>query len=508
MATYFGYVERKADSYVNWAKIGEDMTNMLAKENKIREEKKAALDKASTEFGQTLSTAPQGESTTINEWALQYANQAQQARLMQDKLLKSGKLKLNDYLAQRQNLMDGTTQAFGLVKEFQQEYQTKWERLKQNKNQDLEMFLMAEAEGFGNFNQTQLYINPTDGKVNVAYKEKKSIDGKDVYVMSSNPNKFTDINSLRNRVKGQFDKFDVAGAMDAFVKSLGQDLRSIEVVKNKIGKTGLIKDVLDITQRNNLPEDAKGVVTNFEKAETKSLQAYLANDYNTSSILTNGLDICPQNGEPYTYTWSDEEAKKNPHLILLKNSSSGMPVPQFTEEQKKDALEYLRIQARLRYDYKEKSEVTPPLPDTMWDRQMDLRRLGIQERQLAMQQQRENRLRREQEEEDGGGSYAIDPEKIPSYVEYLKNLGIKGATTMEQYTQLGDDLKNLSNMGFDISYPPSENTNGKYTKIEISEPGGNFSQVIDMESPYALNQIKAFLIGSVLKNSQKNELNK
>lgn len=506
MATYYGYVERKADSYVNWAKIGEDMSNMLLKENKIREEKKAALDKASTEFGQTLSTAPQGESTTINEWALQYANQAQQARLMQDKLLKSGKLKLNDYLAQRQNLMDGTTQAFGVIKEFQQEYQNKWERLKQNKNQDLEMFLMAEAEGFGNFNQTQLYINPADGKVSVAYKEEKEIDGKKVYVMSSNPNKFTDINSLRNRVKGQFDRFDVAGSMDAFVKSLGAELRSIEIVKNKIGETGLIKDILDITQRE-LPPDAKGVVTNFIDAETKALQAYLANDYNTSSILTNGVDICSKNGQPYTFTWSEEEAKKNPNLILLKNSSSGMPVPQFTEEQKTEALEYLRMQARLRYDYKEDTKVTPALPDIMWERKMDLERLGIQKEQLRLEREKEERLRREQEEEDVAESYAIDPSKIPSYVEYLKGLGIKGATSLEQYDQLGNDLQTLSKMGFGISYPPSENTIGKYTKIEISEPGGGITSVIDMESPFALNQIKAFLIGSVLKKGQ-NELNK
>lgn len=398
MPTYYKYANREADSYVNWAEIGKNMSDMLANENKVREEKKAAIDKASREFGEILANAPQGESKQMNEWALKFGGDAQAARLMQDKLLKSGQLKLNDYLIMRQNTTDGTTNAFNLVKEYQEEFKTKWDRMKEDKSQDLEQFLMAEAEGFGNFTQTQLYINPTDGKVNVAYKEK---DANGVYVMSKNPNKFTDINSLRSRIKGQFDKYDVDANMKVYVDGLGDHISAFVSAKNSLSSTGTITEVLNVMEKENLPTDPKKLqeykdklkveydaatkakknpykgtfeqyfqekgslkkaTMDFIDAETKMLQSQLANGYNTSSILTNSINIAP-NGKEYSFTWDEKEAADKPEKILLKNKSNGNPEPVFSKEQQSAALEYLRLQARMRYDEKEKVESTAQLRD-------------------------------------------------------------------------------------------------------------------------------------------------
>ena len=57
--------------------------------------------------------------TSLNEFALTYANNAQEMRLMQDKLLKSGQLSLKDYNIGRANLTQGTTQLFDLSKKYQ-----------------------------------------------------------------------------------------------------------------------------------------------------------------------------------------------------------------------------------------------------------------------------------------------------------------------------------------------------------------------------------------------------
>ena len=46
MATFYKYAERSAESQVNWAEIGKDMTDMLRQEVAVREEKKAAIDEA------------------------------------------------------------------------------------------------------------------------------------------------------------------------------------------------------------------------------------------------------------------------------------------------------------------------------------------------------------------------------------------------------------------------------------------------------------------------------
>ena len=43
MPTYYKYAERSADSQVNWAEVGKGISDMLADEVKIREEKKAEI---------------------------------------------------------------------------------------------------------------------------------------------------------------------------------------------------------------------------------------------------------------------------------------------------------------------------------------------------------------------------------------------------------------------------------------------------------------------------------
>ncbi len=353
MATYFKYAEREADSYINWAEIGKDMSEMITTENRIREEKKDAIDQASREYGNVLSEPPQGDHKEFNQWSLEFGSDAQQARLMQDQLLKSGQLKLKDYLVMRQNMTDGTDRALDLMKEYNSEYSRKMDRTKAEENQDLESWLMGEAEGFANFSQTKLYINPTDGTISVA----KMVKGKDgVMTMSSNPNDFTTVNALRNRIKGTFDRFDVATNVGTYVASLGEEINTITSIKNKYQR-GTITEILDITQRENFKDD-EGVIQKFEDAETKMLESMLTNPYNISSILTNSVNFDPTTKKEYTYTWSEQEAKDNPNLILLKNDpKSNNPMPQFSDDQKKIALEHLRTQARLMYDKTEKTTV-------------------------------------------------------------------------------------------------------------------------------------------------------
>jgi hypothetical protein len=361
MASYYKYVERNADSYVDWGAIGKSMSDMLQQENKVREEKKAAIDESSRQFGETLTNAPQGENKPMNQWTLEYANNAQQARLLQDKLLKSGQLKLKDYLVQRQNITDGTNHAFGLVKEYQSEYATKMEKYKSGKSQYLEQWFMAQAEGFSNFNNTNLYINPTDGTVSVGKMVKNPKTG--VMELSKNPNDFTTVNALRNRIKASFDKYDVSANMDTFVETLGDELNVLYSAATT-SKAGTATEVLNIMDRKALPKNLQGVVMTFEEAETKKLQSFLTNPYNVSSILTENVKFAPS-GKQYDFTYDENQAKANDNYILLRNNE-----PQFSDNQKKQALEYLRLEARLRYDKKVGVNVSGQLqqaPQRMFD---------------------------------------------------------------------------------------------------------------------------------------------
>ena len=67
MATYYKYAERSADSTINWAQVGQGMTDMLQEEARIREEKKAAIDEASRRQQKVLTDdLPSGDFATAN----------------------------------------------------------------------------------------------------------------------------------------------------------------------------------------------------------------------------------------------------------------------------------------------------------------------------------------------------------------------------------------------------------------------------------------------------------
>lgn len=327
MATFYKYAERNADSQINWAEVGRDVTDMLREEDKIREQKKAAIDEASRQYGKLLASAPTGEHTGANTWTLNYANDATQARLLQDRLLKSGKLKLKDYLIMRQNLVDGTDQVFNLAKEYQAEYADKMERFKKGESQALESFLMASVEGFANFNESKALINPTDYTVNVG-KMKKNEQG--VYELT---NDVASVNELRNRIKGKFDKFNTRQANEQIATGLASYIDA-EIRRGSTTKAGQVITIEDAMLRPG-----------YQKAVDDAIESNLQVPYNVSSILTEDIGFDRKTGKEYDYTYDETEAAKNPNLILLKRDPiTNMATPQFTKEQKQAVKDFMKGQ--------------------------------------------------------------------------------------------------------------------------------------------------------------------
>ena len=162
MATKFGYVERQATNNIDWSAIGSQVVTNLQEEALIRETKKAAIDEASREMANTLRNSPSGENLTMNEFTLDYANNAQQLLLQQDKLLKAGLLNPKDYAVVRANLNESTNELFNLSKEYQTEYSNKMERMKSGQSQELETFLMASAEGLANIKNGNCLLYTSD----------------------------------------------------------------------------------------------------------------------------------------------------------------------------------------------------------------------------------------------------------------------------------------------------------------------------------------------------------
>jgi len=398
MATYYKRVEREADSQVNWAEIGKSMSDMLANENKVREEKKAAIDKASRDYAEVLANSPQGEHVGARQQALDFANNASQYMLMQDKLLKSGQLKLKDYTITRQNLVDDTDRAFKMNAEYQKMFAEKMERSRTDISALYELDAMERIEGFGNFSQSGMYIDPTTGRVSIAMREKQIIDGKEVFVMPENPEKRTTIDTLNGLLLGKWDKYRVNEATTEFAASIGENIQTLRTVgsRTKAGQILTVSDVLSqvrqeadinaeiaskqaqikalegkkdkasIAAKAKLEGEIKSAqdelvsskaVFDFVKFETDGINSMLANDFNRISVLTDNKKTAP-NGKLYRFTRNAQDAEDNPEAILMvPDPASGMEKPQFSEAQMNDSTEFMRTNLRGKYDYKETSQM-------------------------------------------------------------------------------------------------------------------------------------------------------
>jgi hypothetical protein len=217
---------------------------------------------------------------------------------------------------------------------------------------------MGQAEGYSDFNKSQLYINPTDGTLSVAMKEKKIVDGKEVYVMNQNPNQFTSISTLKNQIAGKYDKFDTNSATDIFVKGLGEEVTTAVTKAASLSSGGIIKSIEDIRNRKDIDPTTKKILYQFSDSENQFIKSTLVNPYDRLSVLTNSQKFAP-NGMQYTFTNDAAEAKASPNKILLKvDPSSGQPTPQFNEEQMKVSEDFMRTELRAKYTRKEEQKQT------------------------------------------------------------------------------------------------------------------------------------------------------
>lgn len=397
MSTYYKYAERDATSQINWAEVGKNMSDMLANENKIREEKKAAIDKASRDFSEVLANSPTGESETARAMALKYGDDASQFMYMQDKLLKSGQLKLSDYTYMRQNLLDDTDSAFGMLTEYQAKYKEKMDRYKKGDSQLWELDAMERVEGFGKFSESGMYIDPTTGKVSMAMKEYDPVTGG--YVMPKNPNQRATISTVKGLLQGQWDKYKPSQGLDTVAASMGENIQTIRKIgkRTQAGEIMTVTDVLsqvreeqqiklDIETKEKQIEalqgktdkkskaqlaqlqkevgdaykdlDASKAVLDFQKAETDAIGQLLSNPWDKLSLLTDNMVFEGDSKKKYYFERDPEKAAKDPAAILMVPSkdNNGSEEPKFTPEQEKAATEWMRGQLRMRYDYKEQRQ--------------------------------------------------------------------------------------------------------------------------------------------------------
>jgi hypothetical protein len=346
--SYYKYAERDASAEVNWAQIGQNLTQTLRDEVKVREEKKAAIDSATRDYDNTLNTAPQGEFQDGNKFTNDYVATQQKTRMMDDQLLKSGQMDLKTYTMRRQNGVDGTTQLFDLQKKFQSVYSERMKGIMDGTLQAQTSFELSQVQGFGDFSKSQALVNPVDGRVHIGMTEMGSDGVKRVV-----PNSNIPVNVLMGKIQGPLAAFDTNGATKALVDAQGERVLSLF----QAGSLAGAGSITELTGIDAISKFGKGAwteaATEMNNAISKSVGAMLTNPRNLTSVLTG--QVGGYSGESFTY--DKNVAAKDATKILLKASMDGSPGvmdengPNYAA-QKKQAEEWLTVSIKSQMDAK------------------------------------------------------------------------------------------------------------------------------------------------------------
>jgi len=369
MSTAYKYVERTVESQVNWAEVGRDITTMLDDETKIREEKKAAIQKAFQDDMEQLANAPQGKWQDGNATTNNFAHDMMEQKLIDNRLLKSGKMKLRDYTLRDANYNSQTKILFDLQKTLQAERENTIDLYQKGKIQALNISNQADVEAYKIFKDSKAIIDPLSANISMGLYEDKVIDGKTVRVLK----KSTPVNVLMGQIVQKIPTLQIEEIMNKWVPTVGTQKDYIYQIANN-SKAGSIVELMGVGALDNLekehPElkgklgDYKKVIDDFNLSLTQQIQAWLPTPYQVGSILTENL------GGKYnadSYIWDENIAKADKTKILKKvDPLTGLVTldenaPHY-KEQKKEAEDWIRTSLLNKFDQERNIKVTSTIP--------------------------------------------------------------------------------------------------------------------------------------------------
>tara|TARA_R110000751_G_scaffold27669_11_gene72992 strand:- start:192 stop:2672 length:2481 start_codon:yes stop_codon:yes gene_type:complete len=301
--TYYGYAQREAAEQVDWSGVARKFTTMLDDEVKAKEEREASLDKANTDLATLLSTAPSSENKELHNWILDYGNNASNYSLMLHRSVQNGNMSRKQYTQAMNNLTAGTNQALAVANKYNQYFIDQEKERKEGTLPAERLFTGALIQGFADFNNTALYIDPITMKVSQGKTVTENIDGHDVRTLSSNTGDFRPVNQLLSWMGETYSKFDMTGAID-----------------NIAGNMAVSYQDLNDTDPRISGEDNVRLNENYDTAMSNYIASYLEDPREVASILADHAGMAP-NKKPWQFT--TDVAKTGTNMIYLSPNNNG-----------------------------------------------------------------------------------------------------------------------------------------------------------------------------------------
>jgi len=475
--TYYKYAERDADSQVNWAEVGKGISDMLVETNRVRQEKKDALDTAQRETMRYLAETPNGEHVGARQSILEYANMSSNQMRIMKQLMEQGQLDVKDYTIFRQNLTDNTNLAFNANKLYQEKYSDVMKGVADKKYSQLYADNFAEVEGFGDWRNIGWQIAP-NGTVMAGKMIEQEVDGKKVRTLDKTPGGLRSMDYLNQALVSQVDFYNYEDKVNAWVETLGKEKTITEIDLGGIQRKGKITTKEDITSREDLSPGTKDVLYTFLQGENDQIASIVGNPLDASRVLVDSAIFAP-NGKQYGTTTNEEEAKKNPNLILkVVDTDTGGFKYVLSKEQQEDANEFVRGQMRSKYNYEESAEVIGATP----------RDESAEQREKAAAKYRPKPENKDKEADDAtnmiGKLFYGNNNEVKSAIDYFKGIKDKdGKIAFTNITRDGNGVRvTLANGNTETISFLDENNNPRTQEDFIASAGPLLANQLDVSS--------------------------
>ena len=256
MVTYYGFQKGEKFEPVNWSEIGKAYSDTVQNIIKDRQRRKKEIDDKLAADLEYIENNPQGQHKGVSDGVAQLAQDLRAQTLELERQLKSGQLSLRDYTLQRQNMMDDTERVFKAAQELHKNFATINERTQNDENQTLESEAWDEYGGLINFDTHSLYIDPNTGRILMGELDENGV---------INPYTLNSVETILNGMNQRYDSFDDLGGLESQTKYIDQ---------------------FKSYTPQMLIDDPRIMKEDWPVVKESAIAEAMANDYNTSSILT------------------------------------------------------------------------------------------------------------------------------------------------------------------------------------------------------------------------------
>jgi len=323
---YYGYKDRgeAGNPIVDWGKIASDLTQNLTKIEEGREAKRKEIDEVTQGFVDEIGKVDFGHSQSMGTFIQDSANSTKQYTLLQQKLLKQGKIDPNQYKMNLQNQKDSWNSFTNVTKNWNSNYdrfvdmQAKGLVGQQAADQ---MELLGNMQ---NFQNKKSFIDPASGNLYVAEYDK---EGK--------------IDTTKFQPQSATGMFKIMGDIPTKVNV------TAEVAKNnKIAEFKKVIGNRSISDPTIRPE--------YERMSDQIANSVLSTDRAIGSVLmdTVGGYKSTFQVDPKLYNPDEKKAADEGKLIVYKKDGSGNYNPaDFTKTQMEEARNAVKDNLRSQLGY-------------------------------------------------------------------------------------------------------------------------------------------------------------